>query len=108
MGKFLPICGHFANFRGDYFSGVLGPEDAIGPGKALGSRVAVLLTVDRRPVLSAPGPVRVSEHAGQGTDLGVMTLEPSTCGTSGQPRPRDKRLSVGGREWGQASGEQGC
>jgi len=23
MGKFLPICGHFANFRGDYFSGVL-------------------------------------------------------------------------------------
>jgi hypothetical protein len=24
MGKFLPICGQFANFRGDYFSGVLG------------------------------------------------------------------------------------
>jgi hypothetical protein len=53
---------------------LLGPEDAVGPGKTLASWVEVPSTLDRRPVRSAPGAVRVSEHAGQGADLGVIDL----------------------------------
>ena len=48
MGKFLPICGHFANFRGDYFSGVLAgfllDQDVIWVG---GGSVANLLAIWR-------------------------------------------------------------
>jgi hypothetical protein len=53
---------------------MLGPEEAVGPCKVLGSSVAVPSTVHRRPVPSAPGTVRVSARASQGTDVGVIDL----------------------------------
>lgn len=54
---------------------LLGPEEPHGAqGKALASWVEVPSRVQRRPALSAPGPVRVAEHANQGADLGVIDL----------------------------------
>ena len=56
---------------------LLGPQDALGPGKALASWVAVPQGADRllvRPGRSAIGPARVSGHASQGADPGVIDL----------------------------------
>jgi anti-anti-sigma regulatory factor len=79
---------------------LLGPEKTFGPGTALASWVEVPTTTDRRNVPSATGdrwlvpsatvdrrlvpsataPARVSEHASQGGDLGVIDLRPVDLG----------------------------